>query len=368
MENIGLQDSLLSRFDLLFVMLDTIDNDNDKRIADFVVRMHRYRNPKEQDGDVLPMGGNYAEFLTTFNLQNDTEGPKEMQIFEKYDALLHGSSRTRSEQVLSVQFMRKYIHLAKCLKPRLTQEASDVIANEYSRLRSQDLDDSHMARTQPVTARTLETLIRLSTAHAKARMGKTISVGDAKAAIELVQFAYFKKVLEREKRKRRRSSDDDGSDTENGDDENGDETVGTQSSEGTRKSKRTKTGETSETMETDEIDETPVIQPVDAGDLTKRTTRKSVGRSIQQSSEETIGTESVPSANYISEERLLVFKQKLNQAFHDVREQTLAVEALTGAINQNIEPPFSSIEVNAAIEQMSEANQIMVADGIVFLI
>lgn len=43
MENIGLQDSLLTRFDLLFVMLDNIDKENDKTIADHVVRMHRYR-------------------------------------------------------------------------------------------------------------------------------------------------------------------------------------------------------------------------------------------------------------------------------------------------------------------------------------
>ena len=48
MDNIGMQDSLLSRFDLIFIVLDEMDPDHDRRISDHVLRIHRYRNPGEQ--------------------------------------------------------------------------------------------------------------------------------------------------------------------------------------------------------------------------------------------------------------------------------------------------------------------------------
>lgn len=42
--------------------------------------------------------------------------------------------------------MRKYIHVAKLFKPLLTSEAANYIAEEYSRLRSQEQLTSDVAR------------------------------------------------------------------------------------------------------------------------------------------------------------------------------------------------------------------------------
>ncbi|XP_063298107.1 DNA replication licensing factor MCM3 isoform X2 [Pelobates fuscus] len=224
MQNIGLQDSLLSRFDLLFIMLDQMDPEQDREISDHVLRMHRYRGAGEQDGDAMPLGS-AVDILATNDPNVTHEEQQELHVYEKHDNLLHGTKRKR-EKIVSMDFMRKYIHVAKIFKPALTSEAAAYIAEEYSRLRNQDQISSDVARTSPVTARSLETLIRLSTAHAKVRMSKTVELKDAEAAVELVQYAYFKKVLEKEKKRKKQGG---GSDTE------GEEEVSTQTDAEARK-------------------------------------------------------------------------------------------------------------------------------------
>ena len=52
------------------------------------------------------------------------------------------------DRIFSMKFMRMYIHIAKTLKPVLSDEASVAIAEEYSRLRSQDNVESGVARVR----------------------------------------------------------------------------------------------------------------------------------------------------------------------------------------------------------------------------
>lgn len=360
MENIGMQDSLLSRFDLLFVLLDTIDSDLDNVISDHVIRMHRYRNPKEQDGEVLAWGDSTVDMLTTFNTENED---KETPVYEKYDPLLHGATRNAADQYLTVEFMKKYISVVKCIKPKLTEQACELISNEYSRLRSQDSVDSDVARTQPVTARTLETLIRLATAHAKARMAKNVAAQDAKAAIELVQFAYFKKVLEKEKKQKRKRSEggaDEGSDLS--DDE---QSRYTSQSTSTRSAKRTKTVRYDTDDEEVEQDETVGSMPVDSNDITARET---ITAPRPQPTPSTSGA-SKATPEIITDERLNIFKNGLQKIFRESRESSLPVERIVTYINQNSgDVALSQGEVSSALERMTNDNQIMVADDIVFLI
>ncbi|XP_003748528.1 maternal DNA replication licensing factor mcm3 [Galendromus occidentalis] len=331
MENIGLQDSLLSRFDLLFVLLDTMDPENDLRIAEHVVRMHRYRNPNEQDGEAMPLK-NMADHLSTEDPRAAT-GRQNMEIYEKHDALLHGPRKNNKEKRVSLTFLKKYIHLARQVKPALSDEAGRLISEEYPRLRSFDSDHSDMARTQPITARTLETLIRIATAQAKARLSAKVTEDDAMRAIELVHFAYFKKVIEKP-RKRKRDSED-----------------------GAVSSEEEKEKDVFDYRE--ETPETPVLKP-----------KKKVREEAPEEEEAPLPSTSSRATSIGVLDRLDEFRSLLNKAFRRTAgSQQMAIdELMTYLAGLSLKKPFSREEVNLALEKMSDANQVMVSDDIIYLI
>ncbi|XP_027594132.1 DNA replication licensing factor MCM3 [Pipra filicauda] len=345
MENIGLQDSLLSRFDLLFIVLDQMDPEQDREISDHVLRMHRYRNPNEQDGDAMPLGS-AVEILATDDPDFTQEEEQELQVYEKHDDLLHGPNR-RKEKIVSMQFMRKYIHVAKMIKPVLTEEAASYIAEEYSRLRSQSQMNSDIARTSPITARTLETLIRLSTAHAKARMNKTVDLQDAEAALELVQFAYFKKVLEKEKKRRKPVEED--SETEKEEDEE------SQPKEERRMRRRKKARTEGEEGSYDPYDFSDAEEEMPQVQAHTPKTPEASATGEEKKME-------------LAEPRLKAFKAALLEVFKTSHAQSVGLKNVMESINRDNPEPFSLAEVKGALAHMQDDNQIMVSDDIIFLI
>ncbi|XP_026175318.1 DNA replication licensing factor MCM3 [Mastacembelus armatus] len=350
MENIGLQDSLLSRFDLLFIMLDQMDPEQDREISDHVLRMHRYRDPREQEGAAMALGGT-VDVLATEDPDAVAEEHEELQIYEKHNNLLHGSKK-KKDRILSKEFMRKYIHIAKVVTPVLTEEAANHIAEEYSRLRSQEQLGSDIARTSPVTARTLETLIRLSTAHAKARMSKVVELEDTEVAVELVQFAYFKKVLEKVKKRSRQDQD-------SGSEEETNEEASTQRSQRSLRKRGRRGSQSSEPYSPYDFSEEHDVPEIQAG-------TPKPGK--PQREEEPMDATSQAEDAELSAERLKEFKSSLFAVFQAAHAQSVKMKTLMDDVNKERQNQFTELEVRAALARMQDDNQVMVADDIIFLI
>jgi len=182
-ENIGLPDSLLSRFDLLFVVLDQLDPEVDRRIASHVIRGHRYRSAHNHTG--------YDSDGESEEDGFDDEHGRAHSVWQRnrnQESTLDDSDDPHANDVLQHDFLRKYLHYAKTRRqPVLTESARDFIANRYAEMRARQDE-----RTLPITARSLETVIRLATAHAKARLAHTVEASpDCEIAMDILSFALY---------------------------------------------------------------------------------------------------------------------------------------------------------------------------------
>ncbi|CAJ2670314.1 unnamed protein product [Trifolium pratense] len=140
-----------------------MDPDIDCQISEHVLRMHQFRSAID--------GGEAAHDGSARNGREE-EADTESSVFVKYNRMLHGKKTDRGckRDTLTIKFLKKYIHYAKHrIQPDLTDEASDQIATTYAELRN-----AKTRGTLPITARTLETIICLSTAHAKLKLSRRV--------------------------------------------------------------------------------------------------------------------------------------------------------------------------------------------------
>lgn len=144
-------DSLLSRFDLLFIVTDDVEEKKDRMIADHVLRMHRYLPPGVEEG--TPCHDSLSQPLAVDGPGVTLEGEAvETSPFEKYNPLLHmafadstgrqtRSNKPKKKEILSMAFVKKYIQYAKSkAAPVLTKGAADHIVQVYAGLRNEEME------------------------------------------------------------------------------------------------------------------------------------------------------------------------------------------------------------------------------------
>ena len=199
--NIGLPDSLLSRFDLLFVMLDEKDPVNDRKIAERVITNHRYQNPNADVMSHFMQGDNDYVVEPEFKEDQKMEG-KGTTMYEKHTTK---TTNKVTRNVVTRDFLKKYLSFVKSQKaPELDGECIEYAAQLYSVIRQKAAFSDQKKIACPVTVRTLETLIRLATAHSKLRISKQVSTSDIDVAINLIHLSIFGEPMEDEE-----SEDDD---------------------------------------------------------------------------------------------------------------------------------------------------------------
>ncbi|KFY91031.1 hypothetical protein V500_04827 [Pseudogymnoascus sp. VKM F-4518 (FW-2643)] len=388
-KNINLPDSLLSRFDLLFIVTDDIEDKRDRQVSEHVLRMHRYRQPGTEEGAPVRESGGQTLGV---GIANDASAAAPTEVFEKFDVMLHsGVTLTRGRgankriEVLSIPFVKKYIQYAKSrIKPVLSQEAIERISEIYVSLRNDDMA-GNQRKTSPMTVRTLETLIRLATAHAKSRLSSVVEERDSLAAEGILRFALFKEVVEDEKRGKRRKTrvEEEASSEESSDDED-DETPVSRSATApsTRGTARTRAMPKRGARQASEESEEEVYT------ASPRTTRASASQSQaarESTAELASGTAALsiaPDADAmeddeeeeqeeegISDARFVVFRTALGKVVggplfaDDAAEVGDVVVAVNGESRGAAGGPFGRGEVVAGLRRMDELNQIMFADG-----
>ncbi|KAF9289741.1 Mcm2-7 hexameric complex component [Linnemannia elongata] len=139
-ENINLPAALLSRFDILFLILDTANEENDSRLAAHITYVHMHNQAPKME-------------------------------FEPYSASL----------------MRQYIAAARQKRPTVPKAVSEHIVDAYVQSRQNGKAERESGQEFTyVSARTLLGVLRLAQAMARLRFSDVVSVEDVNEALRLI--------------------------------------------------------------------------------------------------------------------------------------------------------------------------------------
>jgi replicative DNA helicase Mcm len=150
-EQINMPPALLSRFDLIFSILDKPSREKDTELANHILQTHKAGEVQE----------------------NIAKSIKSKHNKKKQDILM--------ENILPIfepDFLRKYVAFAKRnIFPVMSDDALELLKNYYVDFRNSSEDSI------PFTPRQLEAFVRLAEASARVRLSDEVTIQDAKRAI-----------------------------------------------------------------------------------------------------------------------------------------------------------------------------------------
>lgn len=177
-ENLKLKPAMLSRFDLIFVLLDKPDEELDCRLSEHVMALHSGSGDKIGHLSSTKSKNTSFSFVSTISNDDDDDSDKPLSELlkcpaaEPFDPIPH-------------QLLRKYICYARrYVNPRLSPAAAKVLQEFYL-----DLRQNHVSEAIPITTRQLESLIRLTQARARCELREEATGRDAQDVIEVMRFS-----------------------------------------------------------------------------------------------------------------------------------------------------------------------------------
>ncbi|MBN3325805.1 MCM2 factor, partial [Atractosteus spatula] len=156
-ENVDLTEPIVSRFDILCVVRDTVDPVQDEMLARFVVSSHIKHHP----------------------------GNKEVASGSLEEVVL---PNTYGVEPIPQELLKKYIIYAKeRVHPKLNQMDQDKVAKMYSDLRKESMATGSI----PITVRHIESMIRMAEAHARMHLRDYVVEDDVNMAIRVMLESFI---------------------------------------------------------------------------------------------------------------------------------------------------------------------------------
>jgi DNA replication licensing factor MCM4 len=149
-ENVALPPTLLSRFDLIYLILDKQSETSDRRLANHIVSLYSVASTN----GITDNGRQVNDLIATNSI--------------------------------SREFLAKYISYARMhCNPRIPDENVQVLVNEYRKMRSM----GNNKKTITATPRQLESIIRIAESIAKMRLSEKVEKNDIEEAVRLIKTA-----------------------------------------------------------------------------------------------------------------------------------------------------------------------------------